>query len=112
MILNIISKYPNGASFDASANFKDKIKNKCPTEATKPTIDSKNHCLGSGITQTTGTIIEAITHPTTPVIKRVNKGIYKEIGVFKISQQTKDKLIFQHPWAILPTVMDLTQGKL
>ena len=70
-----ISKYPKGANFDASAYFKDKIKNKWPRQAKIPIRASSDHWLKVGFTQTTGTTNDAMTAPTTPVNSKVNKGL-------------------------------------
>ena len=73
-MLVIISKYPNGANFEASAYLNERIKNKWPIEAKKPIANIMYHSDIVGWTQTVGTIIEPIIAPTTPVSKRVNNG--------------------------------------
>ena len=70
-----ISKYPRGANLEASAYFRDNIKNKWPRQANIPIKANNDHWLKVGLIQTTGTKKEATTAPTTPVNNKVNKGL-------------------------------------
>ena len=54
-MLVTISKYPKGASLEASAYFKESIKKKCPRHAKIPIRESHNHCVFEGLVQTIGT---------------------------------------------------------
>ena len=71
----IISKYPKGASLDASAYLSDNIKNKCPREAKKPTAAIIDHWLRVGQTQKVGVNNDMMVAPTAPVNNKVNNGL-------------------------------------
>ena len=70
----MISKYPKGASLDASANFKESINNKWPIDAKKPIANIIYHSWRLGWTQIDGTINDPMIAPTIPVNKSVNNG--------------------------------------
>ena len=73
-----ISKYPKGANLEASAYFNEQIKRMCPRQAKIPIIESHNHCIDVGLTQTIGTKNDDTVAPTIPVNKSVNNGLSVE----------------------------------
>ena len=78
MIFVTISKYPNGANFEASAYLRDKIIKKWPSVPTAAKQSMIIHCSYVGETQTKGTTKEIIIAPTNPEKVKVRKGLSSE----------------------------------